>query len=556
MAKQKENITAEGRGNAFIDAETKRRNGAEPPKGKELEQLRDGLQRAMEGKKKMEEKAYREAEARKAAEDKLEKLKREMADAEKQQPPDLVETLEMNEQLRKKLHEKNQENEKTINHLKTLEAKVSMMQDVIEQQKREQTEMQKELQRFRESSKNVGRPENETQIHLELEKTIQALDEEKSRTQRLQEEMEKLKSRVDGRQNENATSLDAIKEILEDLLDKKLAERLRLPQRTMGDYDSEMETPIREEDPFIFPRRRRRKGANIAGNKSVESYPASEHSKRKMTYSEAAKNQKTAPKGRASATQTAQQDNPQQVNRQPRLEGPRTTKVLFLPKEGEKVLKTLRTNKIRAREVGVRNSIEFPSGAALLMVEEGKVEETTKKLEAVGLTKKAPMGAARRKAFRVHDVPLEADEAFVLEDIATALQAQPTRVVSVPYKSQAKKDVKMIVVEGDEALMERAMKVNSIYIEYKRCRVDTTVIPMRCKKCNTLGHTLKNCKGIPSTLLVEHKKTNACLDCLMYNSKMSSAGFPKTRWRWTNHEIDSSTCPSKRAHIKKLNGGG
>ena len=79
-----------------------------------------------------------------------------------------------------------------------------------------------------------------------------------------------------------------------------------------------------------------------------------------------------------------------------------------------------------------------------------------------------------------------------------------------------------------------------------------TLVPYEMQKFSTIGHTANHCKGIPAPILVEHQTNQGCLDCLIFNDKMSRAGLPRSRWSFTDHKMNSSECPTKRALLKKM----
>ena len=60
--------------------------------------------------------------------------------------------------------------------------------------------------------------------------------------------------------------------------------------------------------------------------------------------------------------------------------GSRLKKMLVLPDKDKKVTEKMRKQKLKAMEHGVQNVIEFPSGAALLMIEEIKAEAARLKI--------------------------------------------------------------------------------------------------------------------------------------------------------------------------------
>ena len=152
----------------------------------------------------------------------------------------------------------------------------------------------------------------------------------------------------------------------------------------------------------------------------------------------------------------------------------------------------------------------------------------------------------------MHNIPNYCTVEDIAEDIKAALGIVPEKITLVQYKEKRRDNVQMTVVEGSKELMEATAKNKTIFIEYKRCRIDTTPILMTCKTCTLIGHTAKHCSGIPAPILVEHKQSNACLDCLVHNSKMASGGFNANRFRYMDHAKNSSECPTRKALLKKM----
>lgn len=231
------------------------------------------------------------------------------------------------------------------------------------------------------------------------------------------------------------------------------------------------------------------------------------------------------------------------------------TKVLVIPNhKNQRVTQLLQEKKLKARALGIKNAVEFPSGAALLTMEKSKAESTLQKIqeETGAQQKRIATERTPRRTFKIHDIPKDITEEELKEDIAAAFTQLPEKIIFAPYKSPEKTVVKMAIVEVCEKMYQTALNKKTIFVEYQRCRIDSTQNLMRCKECNALGHTKNHCKGIPEAVKLDQEKNAGCLDCTLYNSRMSKAGFPKSRWRPSNHKLNSKDCPSKAAYEKKL----
>ena len=121
----------------------------------------------------------------------------------------------------------------------------------------------------------------------------------------------------------------------------------------------------------------------------------------------------------------------------------------------------MKMRKPRARESGIRNVMEFPSGAALLPIEKNKAEEAVKKIEEAGLQRKSPVTPQGSSSFRVHDIPSDCSMEDVQDNIRAALGYNPSKVILVRYKER--RNVQMAVVEGPAELMETAITRRTIF---------------------------------------------------------------------------------------------
>lgn len=262
----------------------------------------------------------------------------------------------------------------------------------------------------------------------------------------------------------------------------------------------------------------------------------------KMNYAEAAS--KPAKAAKVNSVQVPKMDTRVSKSKM-------STKMLILPQqENTKVVETMREKKLRARDLGVQNVVEYPSGAALLIVDQDKAEDTLKKIEEAGLRQKVSKMLSRKSTtFRIHDVPASTSEDEVREEVHAELGHEPRRVLFFQYrKVDQQKKVKIALIEGDEDLMEAARKTRHISISFNYCRIDLTENLMRCKLCKTLGHTRNHCPGIADSL----RQKEGCMDCIIFNERMKSAGLPRSRHRRIDHPIDSEQCPTRRSAMKKL----
>jgi hypothetical protein len=233
------------------------------------------------------------------------------------------------------------------------------------------------------------------------------------------------------------------------------------------------------------------------------------------------------------------------------LNGPKAdlTKMLILPAAGEKVPETMRKNKVLPRMYGVKNIVEFSSGAILVSLEKSKKEDMLKKLAEIGLTTKS-QSTTPKYEWKLHGVPKDYPPEEICEDILAATGIMPNEVIIVNYGGDKAQDKVLAIVKGDKALFEAIKGRITIQIEYVRCRIDTEPNLMKCQTCKLFGHTKNRCSGVPSGVLEKFKEEGGCMDCHAYNYNISKSKLPRSRCRPTDHVQASKTCPT-RAHLKK-----
>lgn len=207
-----------------------------------------------------------------------------------------------------------------------------------------------------------------------------------------------------------------------------------------------------------------------------------------------------------------------------------------------RVTAILKEFKIRPRLAGIKNIIEFESGAALLILDKSKAEALKLKLPDIGLQLKGKP-TQRRCSFRIHRVPAEDSEQDICDDIQGRLGLAPDRVIKVPYHNPDLGTMVMVIVECDRNLFEAASAKTSILIGYNRCYIDTSLKIMRCKSCMLYGHTMRHCPGISDAAKkIISENPNDCPDCICYNIKIGSARLPRARLRNSRHTPGSDRC--------------
>lgn len=218
----------------------------------------------------------------------------------------------------------------------------------------------------------------------------------------------------------------------------------------------------------------------------------------------------------------------------------------------QRVTQILRMHKIRPSQSGIRNIVEFVSGAALLIVDREKADLLRELLPNLGLRIKGEP-IPRCHTFRIHQISEEDSIEEITRDIVECLGTAPIRVTKVPYRDPKNSGIVMAVVECDSTLFDAAARRSTILIGFTRCRIDTRLILMRCSQCRVFGHTKNNCPGILEHVMKMSKENpEECLDCLVHNDRQRTAGLLPLHKRNTRHPAGSKACRSVQALRKKF----
>lgn len=223
--------------------------------------------------------------------------------------------------------------------------------------------------------------------------------------------------------------------------------------------------------------------------------------------------------------------------------------------EGQKqdsVMQILKKSSVRPSQAGIRNMVEFVSGASLLIVDRNKADTLRELLPNIGLRIKGEP-IPRCHNFRIHGISADDTTEEIAGDIAERLGFSPIKVVKVPYRNGDDTSSAMAVVECGLALYEAAARRSTVLIGYSLCRIDTKLHLMRCQTCRVFGHTRNHCPGIPDRVKkTVEEQPGTCLDCLIYNDRLQTAGLPRVQLRDTRHSAGSSTCRSLQTLRKKF----
>ncbi len=201
------------------------------------------------------------------------------------------------------------------------------------------------------------------------------------------------------------------------------------------------------------------------------------------------------------------------------------------------------------RSVNVTRTVQFPSGAALIHC--GTVTEAARLKEAVTANGNLliKQGKAFRSEFRIHNIDVDTTIEGLQADLQKQLGGSALEVQFVPYKDAARSRFKLAVCFVDQKLYSMASKHKSLRVGWLRCRVDTTTLIPRCRRCHLLGHVEKHCRNPERTPPTSQDR---CLDCSAFNSRLQGAKLPKAMKRRDNHETNHGSCPTKQALLAKF----
>lgn len=217
--------------------------------------------------------------------------------------------------------------------------------------------------------------------------------------------------------------------------------------------------------------------------------------------------------------------------------------VLLIPKKDVPVKEAIKKVGLRPNDAGIRRTIEFPSGAFLIKCNStanaNQIKSHILNNDDIDI-KTYPM---HDWSVRIHNIDAETSADEINEEISIKFGSPPINVSIGEYKLPKKsKKLKLAYVSVSYELYQKMAAAKSIRIGWSYCNIDTKILPIRCTKCNLLGHRAKFCKEIPTLNLANEE----CLDCVKYNLNNKSA--PQ---RDTKHNPNQD-CPSLKAHLRKL----
>lgn len=225
--------------------------------------------------------------------------------------------------------------------------------------------------------------------------------------------------------------------------------------------------------------------------------------------------------------------------------------VLVIPDSvGTNVMDILKSQKlVKPSDLGIKNIVRFPSGPSLFTCSS---EEHSKKLKDLvastsGIQVKAPV--SRDPTFRIHNIPKEISLEDVQKDIQFKFGKPATEIIFVSYQKPVVAETKLAVCKVDYDMFEKASSLKRIRIGWDSLPITTIPHVSRCDKCLLLGHRSKHCNSEIS--FKDKMIENSCIDCHVYNDRLTKAKIANSRHRPTNHTSGVTDCPTYQCFLRK-----
>ena len=231
---------------------------------------------------------------------------------------------------------------------------------------------------------------------------------------------------------------------------------------------------------------------------------------------------------------------------------PQERNVLLVPtNSGAKVENILRsTPAISPRKIGISGTIPFASGALLVRCKDTEAAETLKRAVTAVPAVSVKPSTASKPTVRIHQVPIETTREQLFEDFYFKYGSFPEEVIFADYKAaEMRAESKIAIVHVVYELFQEIQLSPNIRIGWRRCRINTNIVPQRCSRCHLLGHPEKHCTATAAT--EKPTKESECLDCCAYNRQLQAAKLPKYRRRNTNHPTGHNDCPARQQIVRK-----
>ena len=283
---------------------------------------------------------------------------------------------------------------------------------------------------------------------------------------------------------------------------------------------------------------------NTPGTPDESQAPSVQWQKQKRKKRHARSQNTTRGKGnKPNQIKTSTTTNPQKKSR----------RILVLPPEENQgpAIKCLEDSEIDPTEAGIKDiPVTFPSGAAIIVVQEDKMDQFREAMEKTGLREKKTV--TRAHEFRVHGIPATATAQDITQALEYRTGRKPQTITLSKYKSNELQVANCTCTGDMYAALEN---IYTLFIRYRKCKVDTKPNLLTCQKCYTLGHTSKHCPyGDDEASRMKSDAKNAkkpCLDCTAHNKKLKESKSATAMRIDSRHQTRDSTCPIFRKHIRK-----
>lgn len=228
-------------------------------------------------------------------------------------------------------------------------------------------------------------------------------------------------------------------------------------------------------------------------------------------------------------------------------------RILVLPSEENpgSVSKRLCELDIDHNELGITDiPVEYPSGAAILLADEGKLPKLREALVKAGLCEK--QRKQRLHEFRIHDIPINA----TIENVSAAIEAKTgLRPASVELNKYKTKESQVANCSSNEELYSALEEIYTVFIRFKKCPVDTRPNLVVCRRCSALGHTRKHCPHDDEKAMQMKNdagdKEKPCINCTAHNEEIHKRKGARALIVDPKHPTQDNRCPMLRRHLDK-----
>ena len=224
--------------------------------------------------------------------------------------------------------------------------------------------------------------------------------------------------------------------------------------------------------------------------------------------------------------------------------------ILLIPTQpGTRALDELKNNStIKPREINIKQTVQFPSGAVLLKVGSQDEVDSIKRQLADNPGVKPKEEKTFPVKVTIHRVDAQTTPEELQQDIRKRYGEEANSVSFTEYHNNQHAGSKIAYLEISNTLHTKMQKSPTLRVGYERLRIDFSIRPNRCNNCHLLGHRQIHCRNRGRN---SPTATEPCLDCSTFNAAIRTAKLPKSRQLATDHPTNHGHCPVKKRLIAK-----